>query len=179
MKRLTVGIYALHYVLYLCTLNKSRLAGATSLTQWSTFDRFCPTADETASCSTIFFVLLIRNFDAIVLSQTNRVIYPTLDKHLKLWWPISPDSSYSWPTSILPSDHLPDDAAKEEHVKLSQGQPWVLNHHFNTSRWPPEGALEHVVLLQSKCSLHSSTTAAILSSDQLQRAVLVDHVIVP
>ena len=32
MKRLTVGIYALHYVLYLCTLNKSRLAGAASLT---------------------------------------------------------------------------------------------------------------------------------------------------
>jgi hypothetical protein len=32
MKRLTVGIiYALHYVLYLCTLNKSRLAGAASL----------------------------------------------------------------------------------------------------------------------------------------------------
>ena len=32
MKRLTVGMYALHYVLYLCTLNKSRLAGAASLT---------------------------------------------------------------------------------------------------------------------------------------------------
>ena len=32
MKRLTVGIYALHYVLYLCTLNKSKLTGAASLT---------------------------------------------------------------------------------------------------------------------------------------------------
>ena len=32
MKRLTVNIYALHYVLYLCTLNKSKLARAVSLT---------------------------------------------------------------------------------------------------------------------------------------------------
>ena len=37
MKRLTVGIYALHYVLYLCTLNKSRLAGAASLTNNGVF----------------------------------------------------------------------------------------------------------------------------------------------
>ena len=28
MKRLTVDVYALHYVLYLCTLNKSKLTGA-------------------------------------------------------------------------------------------------------------------------------------------------------
>ena len=32
MKRLTVDVYALHYVLYLCTLNKSKLAGAASST---------------------------------------------------------------------------------------------------------------------------------------------------
>ena len=33
MKRLTVGIYALlHYVLHLCTLNRSKLAGAASST---------------------------------------------------------------------------------------------------------------------------------------------------
>jgi len=29
---LTVDIYALHYVLYLCTLNESKLAGAAFLT---------------------------------------------------------------------------------------------------------------------------------------------------
>ena len=33
MKRLTVGMYALHYVLYLCTLNKSRMTRAASLTR--------------------------------------------------------------------------------------------------------------------------------------------------
>jgi hypothetical protein len=32
VKRLTVDVYALHYVLYLCTLNKSKLAGAASST---------------------------------------------------------------------------------------------------------------------------------------------------
>ena len=32
MKRLTVDVYALHYVLYLCTLNKSKLTGAASST---------------------------------------------------------------------------------------------------------------------------------------------------
>jgi hypothetical protein len=33
VKRLTVDVYALHYVLYLCTLNKSKLAGAAASTE--------------------------------------------------------------------------------------------------------------------------------------------------